>query len=257
MAVEKGDLSAMFALALLYEDKIHDYPKAEQYYLMAVEKGDSNAMYALALLYKNEYKDYPKAEQYYLMAVKKDNSNAMYSLALLYEDKFKDYPKAEQYYLMAVEKGDSDAMYRLALIYFQQKKNKEISYELIEKANKETTNKLALYYKIKILLWNNEIEGAIKQFNKMLLNEEVLDNNIYLAQDCLHMFLAKKQFNYVYKLFLENRYEIKERLKPLYYVLMSYMQDRFPDEIKKMGDELKETVKEIIDEINQLEKDYA
>jgi hypothetical protein len=35
------------------------------------------------------------------------------------------------------------------------------------------------------------------------------------------------------------------------------MQNEFPDEIKRMGSELEETVQEILQEIERLSKDYA
>ena len=37
---------------------------------------------------------------------------------------------------------------------------------------------------------------------------------------------------------------------------MYFMQDEYPNEYKKMGDELKETVEEVIEEINKSSIDY-
>jgi TPR repeat protein len=210
-----------------------------------------------------------KAEEFLLLAINKGNLDAILRLAWLYDIKFKDYKKAEQYYLMAIEKNSSVAILPLVLLYFRKRANKEralelinifnkeMSLEFIKSIDKEIKNYSILYTSTLILLWNNEIEVAINQFNNIFSLEESLEDNSYFVQFCIQMFLAKKQYNYVHKLFSENNYEIKERLKPLYYALMSYMQDSFPDEIKKMGDELKETVDEIIDEINQMEKVYA
>ena len=48
---------------------------------------------------------------------------------------------------------------------------------------------------------------------------------------------------------------IKEKLKPTWYALMTYMQDEYPNEIKKMGSELEESVNEIIKNIEDLKKD--
>ena len=53
------------------------------------------------------------------------------------------------------------------------------------------------------------------------------------------------------------QYELKERYKPIWYALMSLMQDDFPNEIKKMGSELVETVDEVLEEIARLEKKYT
>jgi TPR repeat protein len=54
-------------LGLLY-DKQNKFELAEKYYLMAVEKGDLNAIYNLGSFYEIQNKFY-LAEKYYLMAI--------------------------------------------------------------------------------------------------------------------------------------------------------------------------------------------
>ncbi|NIN24297.1 MAG: hypothetical protein GTN82_41575 [Candidatus Aminicenantes bacterium] len=49
---------------------------------------------------------------------------------------------------------------------------------------------------------------------------------------------------------------IREKYKPIYYALMYFMRDQYPDEYKKMGPELKQTVEEIIETVNQWAIDY-
>lgn len=39
--------------------------------------------------------------------------------------------------------------------------------------------------------------------------------------------------------------------KPIWYALMYYMQDQYPNEYLRMGEELEETVKEIIDRVEK------
>ncbi|NOY59973.1 MAG: ATPase, partial [Calditrichaeota bacterium] len=70
------------------------------------------------------------------------------------------------------------------------------------------------------------------------------------------LLLAKKQYHLTYKIFKENPYALKDRFKPIYYALMYFMQDEYPNEYRKMGGELKQTVEEIIAKVHQLEKDY-
>ena len=43
----------------------------------------------------------------------------------------------------------------------------------------------------------------------------------------------------------------------LYYALMYFLKDDYPNEYKKMGAKLKETVEEIINKVRHWEKDYA
>ena len=73
----------------------------------------------------------------------------------------------------------------------------------------------------------------------------------------MRIFLqAKKQYHLTLKIFNENPYHLKDRFKPVYYALMSFMQKEYPNEYRKMGGELKQTVEEILQKIQQLAKDY-
>ncbi|MEM9549273.1 MAG: hypothetical protein AAGA77_25025, partial [Bacteroidota bacterium] len=49
---------------------------------------------------------------------------------------------------------------------------------------------------------------------------------------------------------------LKDRFKPVYFALMYYMQKEHPMEYQKMGSELKDTVQEIIEKVEQKRKDY-
>ncbi len=257
MAVEKGDARAMYNLALLYRTEMKDFSKAEQYYLMAVEKGHAGAMYNLALLYRTEMKDFSKAEQYYLMAVEKGDADAMNNLALLYENEMKDFSKAEHYYLMAVEKGDADAMYNLALLYFDQKSKKTESLSLQRKAYDLAPGDKIAAGLVLTLLWNNEIEEALTIYKSNFDNESSQIDVTEVVGLMFLMFLAKKQYNFVYRLFEENKFEIREKYKAIYYALLSMMGNEHGDELKRMGPELQETVAEIVKGVERLAVDYA
>ena len=73
----------------------------------------------------------------------------------------------------------------------------------------------------------------------------------------LLFLISKKQYNFVIKLFKENKYDIYEKFKPVYYALIGLMGEKYNTEKKKMGPELKETVEEITNTIHKLEKDYS
>ena len=108
---------------------------------------------------------------------------------------------------------------------------------------------------IQELLKANEIEKAIDMFGKFIESEETLNLDKEL-ESILLLLLAKKQFHFTYKLFKENKFDIKDKFKPIYYALIYFMRDTYPDEYKKMGAELLETVEEIIKAVNQLAIDY-
>jgi len=289
MAIEKGDTRAMVNLGFLCENEYMDYKKAEEYYLMAIERGETSAMVNLGFLCENEYKDYKKAEEYYQMAaekgrvealfnlgnlyrtglndikkaveyyqmaVDKGNVRAMFNLGLLYEAEYMDYKMAEEYYLKAIELNDSDAMNSLAWMYFEQKKNKIEALNYAQQSFKNEKDNFNSHTYSCILLWHNEIEKVIE------VSKEFLDNeNSYLEftgdiELFLLLLLAKKQYHHVLNLFKENNFNIQDRYKPIYYALMTLLQNEYPDEIKRMGSELEETVKEILEKIEQLGKDY-
>ncbi len=257
VAVEKGNSNAMYNLALLYKDEYNDFKKAEEYYLMAVDKGESMAMYDLAILYENEFKDFKKAEEYYLMAVEKDDSEAMDNLALLYDNEFKDFEKAEKYHLLAAKKGNFNAMNNLAWLYYELKKDKLMALELQRKAFAELKKDYTAHTYLMILLWNDKIEEAIKLFNEYLNKENIFKEITKDIQNVFLMFLAKKQYHFIYKLFEENKFDIKDKYKPVYYATVKLLGEEYSDEFKKMPPELTETVDEILKEIEQMAIDYV
>ena len=255
MAVEKGDANAMNNLAVLYTNELKDFSKAEQYYKMAIETGDAKAMFNLGLLYRHEFKDFAKAEQYYRMAVEKGDADAMYNLGLLYKSELKDFAKAEQYYRMAIEKGNAEAMNNLSRLYFQLKRNKQEALHL-QKTAYEGNKKInhARGY-MTVLLWNDEISEAIRLFESFFNHEEIQREVNVDISDILLMLIAKRQYNFVYKVFQDNKYDIRDKYKPIYYALLSLMNEKYADERKKMGDELRESVQDVLNRIDSLEKD--
>ncbi|MBI4648936.1 MAG: SEL1-like repeat protein, partial [Bacteroidia bacterium] len=257
MAIQNGYTGAMNNLALFYEDEYKDIEKAEKYYLMAIQNGHTGAMYNLALLYQTENKDIPKAEKYYLLAIQNGVNQAMNNLAVLYKNEYKDMEKAEKYYLLAIQNGHTVAMCNLALLYFQKKQEPLKAMELAKKGFEAFRNFQSAYTLSLIYLWNNEIDQALQVANYFMENQEVYDSDIELIELFIIMLLAKRQYNYAYNIFRANKFNIRDRLKPLYYALMFFMQDKYPDEYRKMGSELAETVGEIIAKIKEWEAEYG
>ena len=72
----------------------------------------------------------------------------------------------------------------------------------------------------------------------------------------LNLLLSKGQFYKAKELFEMERYQLKERYKPIWYALMKLMEKEFPNEIKKMGSELEQSVDEVLTEIEKLKIKY-
>jgi len=256
-AIDKDYIGMISNLASLYEIEFQDMKKAEKYYLMAYRKGNINAIYRLALLYQIRYKNYKKAIHYYILAIEKGHGDAMNSLAMLYQTEIKDYNNAVKYYKMAAENDHVEAMNNLAWLYFITKKNKKEALQLLDKAYQKTMSISNTYVCAMVLLWNDQIDEAIIRAKDFMENDEMITNFSMGIEPYLMLLIAKKQYNYVFELFSQNKYNIKDVYKPIYYALMYLLQEEYPDEHKRMGEELKLTVEEIVQQIRQMTIDYA
>jgi ribosomal protein S16 len=66
--------------------------------------------------------------------------------------------------------------------------------------------------------------------------------------------IAKGQYKAAYELIVKNNtkhVDMKQIIKPVYYALMNFMKDEFPKEYLKAGEELTDTVKEVIQRIEK------
>jgi len=107
-----------------------------------------------------------------------------------------------------------------------------------------------------VSLWNEEFSLSYEKFIEHLdrKNHLKLEDN----EDFYLTMLISKGQHYQAKKFLEMpEYQLKERYKPIWYALMTLMQDEFPHEIKKMGSELSESVDEVLKEIEIYKEKYA
>ena len=257
MAINEGDADAMYNLALLYESEFKDFGKAETYYRMAADTGDADAMNNLANLYAIEFKDFSKAEDYYHRAIDKENVDAMYNLALLYETESGDFDRAEVYYLMAADKGDADAMNTLAWSYYRHKKSREKAVELAKGAFAIEESPAILHTLATVLFWDNQIQPAIDCLGKLLADKEFIEQKSGETMNFLLLLMARKRYHLALKYFQQDELPLKDRLKPVYYALMHFMQDEYPNESKKAGGEIAETVAEVVARIKQLETDLT
>ncbi len=250
---QKSSSTVISIMASFYHE-LANYEKAEEYYIKAIKSGSNDALNNLAIYYK-EQKEYEKAEVYYLKAIKSGNNDALFSLAILYEVQ-KKYEKAEVYYLKAIKSGNNSALNSLSWFYFEQSKKINKAIELVTQScnNKKdfyNTHTLAI-----ILLWNDEFEDSYSNFQSWLEYDNALEseNDIIIY---LNLLISKGQY-YKAKEFLEiQKYQLKDRYKPIWYALMTLMQNDFPNEIKKMGSELNQSVNEILDQIELYKEKYS
>ena len=200
---------------------------------------------------------FPEAIRLYENAVKAGDTAAMFGLAMLYDIELKDFAKAEQYYKMAIENGHKGAMNNLAILYFQLKKNKQEALYLERTAYEKNKDINVAHGYMAVLLWNDEIKEALDLFESFFNNEERQREVNEHISDVLMMLMAKRQYHFVYRIFQENRYDIRDKYKPIYYALLTLMGEKYADESKKIGDELRESVQDVLNGINSMEKDFT
>jgi len=157
---------------------------------------------------------------------------------------------------MAIEHGNADAMNGLAWSFFIIKKEKNEALRLAAESVGQSPNILNIHTLAVCQLWKDSFGQSLSTFRQFLefdpFENHGKDITLYLV-----FLLAKKQHHILLELFEDERYLLKERYKPIYYALMQRMRDEYPKEYKKMGEELRQTVEEILAEADQMAKDYA
>ena len=97
--------------------------------------------------------------------------------------------------------------------------------------------------------WLNNFDlSEIEHFQIMI------DINIY---EYFSLLLSKNQFYFIKNILEDTNHNLKEQYKPIWYALMTLMEDEFPHEIKKMGSELQESVDEVLKKVEEYRVKYG
>jgi len=107
-----------------------------------------------------------------------------------------------------------------------------------------------------ILIWNNSITEGIDNLNK-IKKEDILNQDKILWEIVFKLLLVKKQFHSLLHIINKEHFFTRKELSPLYYATLHYLQEEYPTEYLRMPPELKETVEELVAEIDQMAIDYA
>jgi len=190
-----------------------------------------------------------------LLQSNKSSKTILFGLGWLYHEQ-KEYEKAEEYYLKAIESGDNIALNNLSVLYSAQAKNINEAVKLAQKYYRSYKNTYSTYTLAIILLWHEDFIESYKTIFEFLEYDSTVEHKDGMIL-YLNLLIAKEQYHKA-KEFLEMpKYQLKERYKAIWYALMELMQDEFPNEIKKMGSELRESVDEVLLVIERLAEKYA
>ncbi len=219
----------------------------------SLNKDNLDSYLILALIYEEKKLDIKNAIKYYKLASKLNNSEAMYKLANIYLLKYQDVDNSIKYYNMAVENNHSSSIEMLSYIYYILAIEKTKSLELIQKSISIETNQKKEIILASILLWNNTFEESIINIKKILHLD--YSEDLSSLTDYFLLLLAKKQYNLSYNIF-EEFPDLKIKFKPIYYALMTIQKEKYPKEYLKMGEELEDTVNEILVKVEEKAKKY-
>ncbi len=247
-------------------DKAHELAdlgqldEAEQILLEHITSDDKSRFLYRALGYIFHYPNSSKAERYNLKAIEKGDVGALNNLAALYYDQG-EASKAESYYLEAIEKGDVDALNNLALLYFLE--NMKLNEALIHITNYTHKNPNDIHSHLLrniIALVAGDSDVYLKHRSQIItqLTQVSPENpNFRLLKFYIQNVLIHHQENWVLSLF-----EGKEFGKHLmqstlvYYYATLMLTNKEGIKLKIMPPELNETVKDLVEEINEGRKKY-
>lgn len=266
LAYEQGIYSVLSKMKFIYEKK-KDLTKAEELLVEGYERKVilRSEVYNFYALVKDDYKtletwledDVAQNGDFYLyqglVKLKKQDESK--------EDGFKiavpDFEKAIDFYnKQAASRSRASLLpYTFLLVHYATEiKDLNAAKRILSDIDKlRNFGLFEPYFLLKafIKVWGGEYNDASLEEVFKTIEEDNLD----LFNDLLLLLLSKHQYHFLYKQFEKNS-RLKELFKPTYYALMTLMEDELPNEIIKMGDELKIPVEEILEKVEQMKIDY-
>ncbi|MFK7983392.1 MAG: hypothetical protein AB8G86_25650 [Saprospiraceae bacterium] len=240
--------------------ELENYLLAEKYFLEAVQEEDKGVILALASLYRFELNDLGKAEKYYKIGIKNKIGEASRQLADLYLEKENYNPiEIEGLFKNALKLGDETANTNLGNYYLDNNKmDKAAFYFNKSKDSDYMFNHLILgfTYLDELNNYAKAEEYIIKGLKGIKSNKDGIETILGLLMDAFTYLLSRKKYKELLIFFNDKDSNLKTEFQPIYYALMYYLQDDYPNEYLRMGAELKETVEEIIAEVEEMKASY-
>jgi len=242
----------------VFNDDLQKAATAWECFKRSAQSGYPRAFNAFGWLYQNEHKDLAKAEEWWLKAAKKGNSGAMFNLGWLYQNEYKDLSKAEEWWVKAADLGNIYGLNSLAWHFLKEKKEKNNALERAAGAyQKDLGDSYCAHTYACTLLWHSNTVEALEVARNFMWDkklQEIRSDDFFLF---FTLLIAKNQTQYLYDLFTSPQgieHEFKDRFKPIWYAILKKLDH--PDFLR-MGDELSQTVEEVLARSEQLAVDYA
>ncbi|MEA5458903.1 helix-turn-helix domain-containing protein [Arcicella sp. LKC2W] len=181
-----------------------------------------------------------------------------------YDKKSLDYLKKEASTLLinqafrSVENILNDTLKELSLF------NLRVIRILLEEASNKakTVHSSTFFYELSFItttigwLLSDKVEISLKSFAILYDRENSNEYWTELLTTYFFSLIRLKQYHTANKLF-QDYPELKDRLKPIYYLTMEYLKDEYPNEYLKAGEEYRETIEELKERVKWFEQNLS
>ena len=226
--------------------------ESEKYYRLAIKKGQVAAMYNLAVFYANQSKN-TDAEKYYLLAIEKGHVDALNNLAALYYNQA-NYADAEKYYLLAIEKGSVDALNNLAVLFWNQNTHPKQALEHIRNYHEPKKGNRSQRNLLLIEIWNGIFEQVPERIEQII--EDAKEEDIaWFWEGLLH----HHQTQLVLSFFESEKHgsTLRERYVLLYYAALLLAGRTEDNLLLRIPPEVMPTVEAMVEKIREKQAFYA
>ncbi len=247
------------------------FDKAIHFYEKSIKAGEVEAYSELGeLLIEIDRED--EAVKLLMTGVIHNDPNSAHTLGHFYLDQGK-FKEAETFFLKSHDLGRKGALLCLAEGFYiaGYEAGRRDVLKILKQYEKEYDGFIFFdLIQAKMLAWNDETVQALELLENWMSfhmakiinhadeqNETLLRPVIKELSALLILLIAKGHTGHAYRLFnTESKFHLTTVLRPVYFALMSLMKAEFPNEYLKAGDELKETVKEVLEQIIKLKNRF-
>ncbi len=250
-AANAGLTYGLISLGGIYKSEKESFSKAEAYYLKAIEQGEESGWYDLGWYFERSHNNYDKAIECYLKGLAAGDVSFYYELGRIHK-KLEDYEKALVYYFKYLECDHPWAWGSIAGCYeklndFYNAENAYLNLQLVNEAPLSDRKQALIDFYFRYIDNDQYRDHCFDKLLKIDVTSKFLTKNFI-------ELLAKSQYHFVYEYFNSERgqsLQLKDHLLPIYYALMHYLKDEHPQEYLRTPPELKETVQEIMDKVEE------